>query len=124
MASRICERTYYGGYIQDDWRLLPNFTINFGIRYEFARSPVEINNHSLFFSPELQQVVLAGQGVRPDIVDPDYNNWAPRFGFNWTPKFAQELRGARRLRRLLRHRQLQRGAVQGERARRSSRRRR
>jgi hypothetical protein len=81
--------TFYGGYIQDDWRMLPNFSINLGIRYEFARSPVEINNRSLFFSPELRRVVLAGQGVRPDIVDPDYNNWAPRFGFNWNPKFIQ-----------------------------------
>ncbi len=79
--------TFYGVYLQDDWRIRPNFTINFGLRYEFARSPVEINNHSLFFSTELRKVVLAGQGVRPDIVDPDYNNWAPRFGFNWNPKF-------------------------------------
>ena len=30
-------------------------------------------------------MVLAGQGVRPDIVDPDYNNFAPRFGFTWRP---------------------------------------
>lgn len=80
---------FYGAYIQDDWRLASNFTINLGIRYEFARSPVEINNHSLFFSPELRQVVLAGHGVRPDIVDPDFNNWAPRFGFNWTPKIVR-----------------------------------
>lgn len=78
---------FYGAYIQDDWRLAPNFTINIGIRYEFARSPVEINNRSLFFSTEQRRVILAGQGVRPDIVDPDYNNWAPRFGFNWSPKF-------------------------------------
>jgi hypothetical protein len=79
--------TFYGFYLQDDWRILPNFTINVGLRYEFARSPVEINNHSLFFSTDLRRVVLAGQGVRPDIVDPDFNNWAPRFGFNWNPKF-------------------------------------
>ena len=81
--------TFYGAYIQDDIRLFSNFTINIGIRYEFARSPVEINNHSLFFSPEWGKVILAGQGVRPDIVDPDYNNWAPRFGFTWNPKFAK-----------------------------------
>ena len=80
---------FYGAYIQDDWRILPNFTINIGMRYEFARSPVEINNHSLFFNTALRKVVLAGQGVRPDIVDPDYNNWAPRFGFNWSPKFVK-----------------------------------
>jgi hypothetical protein len=81
--------TFYGVYIQDDWRILPNFTINIGIRYEFAASPREIQNRSLFFSTELRRVVLAGQGVRPEIVDPDYNNWAPRFGFNWNPKFAR-----------------------------------
>jgi len=81
--------TYYGAYLKDDWRILPNFTINIGLRYEFARSPVEINNHSLFFDTALRRVVLAGQGVRPDIVDPDYNNWAPRFGFNWSPKFVK-----------------------------------
>ena len=79
--------TFYGAYIQDDWRIRPNFVINFGVRYEFARSPVEIRNRSLFFSTDLRRVVLAGQGVRPDIVDPDYNNWAPRFGFNWNPTF-------------------------------------
>jgi hypothetical protein len=80
---------FYGAYLQDDWRILPNFTINIGLRYEFARSPVEINNRSLFFDTALRRVVLAGQGVRPDIVDPDYNNWAPRFGFNWSPKFVK-----------------------------------
>ena len=31
--------TFYGAYLQDDWRVLPNFTINLGIRYEFAASP-------------------------------------------------------------------------------------
>lgn len=81
--------TFYGAYIQDDWRILPNLTINIGIRYEFAASPREIYNRSLFFSPELRQVVIAGQGVRPEIVDPDYNNFAPRFGFNWNPRFAK-----------------------------------
>jgi hypothetical protein len=83
--------TFYGAYLQDDWRILPNFAINIGLRYEFARSPVEINNHSLFFSTDLRKVVLAGQGVRPDIVDPDYNNWAPRFGFTWNPKYVKNL---------------------------------
>jgi hypothetical protein len=83
--------TFYGAYIQDDWRIRPNLTLNLGIRYEFARSPVEINNRSLFFSTDVRRVVLAGQGVRPDIVDPDYNNWAPRIGLNWNPTFVKNL---------------------------------
>jgi outer membrane receptor protein involved in Fe transport len=77
--------TYWAGYLQDDWRIAPNLTVNYGLRYEFARSPVERDNKSLVFAPELGRILLAGQEVRPDIVDPDWNNFAPRLGFTWRP---------------------------------------
>jgi outer membrane receptor protein involved in Fe transport len=75
--------TYWAGYVQDDWRIGPNLTLNYGLRYEFARSPIERDNKSLVFAPELGRILLAGQGVRPEIVDPDYTNFAPRLGFTW-----------------------------------------
>ena len=77
--------TYWAGYLQDDWRVFRNMTLNYGLRYEFARSPVERDNKSLVFAPELGRILVAGQGVRPDIVDPDWNNFAPRLGFTWQP---------------------------------------
>lgn len=77
--------TYWGGYLQDDWRLRSNVTLNYGLRYEFARSPVERDNKSLVFAPDVGRILVAGEGVRPDIVDPDWNNFAPRLGFTWQP---------------------------------------
>jgi outer membrane receptor protein involved in Fe transport len=77
--------TYWGAYVQDDWRIRPNLTLNYGLRYEFARSPVERDNKSLVFAPDQGRILLAGDGVRPDIVDPDWNNFAPRLGFTWQP---------------------------------------
>jgi hypothetical protein len=88
-GSQDMRSNYYGIYLQDDWRLATNFTINVGLRYEFARSPVEIRNKSLYFNPEQARIILAGQGVRPDIVDPDFNNFAPRFGFTWSPRIVK-----------------------------------
>jgi Carboxypeptidase regulatory-like domain len=82
--------TYWAGYIQDDWHIVPSFTLNIGIRYEFSRPPYERNDKSLYFNPELGRILLAGQGVRREIVDPDWNNWAPRIGFAYRPGFLRD----------------------------------
>ncbi|MBO0723808.1 MAG: TonB-dependent receptor, partial [Blastocatellia bacterium] len=82
--------TYWAGYVQDDWHIVPNFTLNIGVRYEFSRPPRERDNKSLYFSPEQGRIILAGQGVRPEIVDPDWNNWAPRIGFAYRPSFLRD----------------------------------
>ncbi|MCU1258498.1 MAG: TonB-dependent receptor, partial [Bryobacterales bacterium] len=84
-SSQKMRTTYYAGYLQDDWRVTPTLNLNLGIRYEYAGSPVEQRGKALVFSPELGTIVYANKGVRPSIVDPDYNNFAPRVGFAWRP---------------------------------------
>ena len=51
-------------FVQDDWRVNADLTLNLGLRYEFVTAPFG------FFS-----------NAKPDI-----NNFAPRLGFAWNPK--------------------------------------
>jgi Carboxypeptidase regulatory-like domain/TonB dependent receptor len=88
-SSQHLVTTYWGGYLEDNWKVTRNLTLNLGLRYEFAASPREEHNRSLYFDTNLLRTVVAGQGVRPQIVDPDYNNFAPRFGFAYQPAFAK-----------------------------------
>jgi len=39
-------RSYYGGYVQDDWRVTPKLTLNLGARYEYIGLPNETNGRA------------------------------------------------------------------------------
>jgi hypothetical protein len=79
-SSQNMVTNYYGGYLSDNWRILPKLTVNLGLRYEFSASPREVSGRAEFFDTATAKEVIAGNGVRPEIVDPDYNNFAPRLG--------------------------------------------
>jgi len=88
-------------FLQDDWRLRGNLTVNFGLRYEYFSPFLETNNQiaNLDLAPNLLACaglqiacvtrVLPGQsgpfnGEFPaTLVRPDRNNFAPRLGIAW-----------------------------------------
>lgn len=84
-------------YAQDDWRVLPNLSLNLGVRYEYNGPYVETQNQianlDVNFTPQavLGYLVLPGQsgpffGNYPDaLVRPSKNDWAPRIGLAWKP---------------------------------------
>ena len=84
-------------FAQDDWRVTKNFTLNFGLRYEYNTPPKEAAgkiestfNASLpSFLTGLRQFIDG----RTSIYDGDRNNFAPRIGFAYSPTSKTVIRG-------------------------------
>ena len=76
-------------YVQDDIKLMPNLTLNAGLRYELATPQYEANNKLANFSPSTNTLIQASNGsiYNRALVNMPLNNIAPRFGFaySYTP---------------------------------------
>ncbi|HKZ78921.1 MAG TPA: TonB-dependent receptor [Pyrinomonadaceae bacterium] len=86
---------YY--FVQDDWKVRPNLTLNLGIRYEYTGQPInDLNDLTVAresgSSPLFNTSVPIADRVVPRLKN-DKNNFAPRFGFAWTPRFWKSLLG-------------------------------
>ena len=84
------------GYLQDDWRVRPDLTLNLGVRYEFATPQWEADNKLTNFDPATNTLIQARDGSIYDraLVRPDRNNWAPRLGVAYTINDRTVLRSA------------------------------
>jgi hypothetical protein len=82
-------------FIQDDWHIAQNLTLNLGIRWDFYQPYTEINNNLSNFDTNIGKLVVAGQnGVNKyGNIQPDYTNFAPRVGFAYTPAPKTVVRG-------------------------------
>jgi hypothetical protein len=64
-------------YLQDDFRITPDLTVNLGLRYEANGAPLG------FFGATDPESLGA---MVPGLVEDDRNNWAPRVGFAYSPR--------------------------------------
>jgi outer membrane receptor protein involved in Fe transport len=71
-------------FVQDDFRVTPNLTLNLGLRYETANYPFG------FFGATDAQSLAA---LVPGPAQRDNNNWAPAIGFNYSPRSTDGLSG-------------------------------
>lgn len=80
-AYRGIRNTLFGFYVQDDWKVRSNLTLNLGLRYEFLTGPDEVNG-------KLANVRNVLTDAEPTVGGPFFENnslkdFAPRVGFAW-----------------------------------------
>jgi hypothetical protein len=84
-AQRYFRTGDYGFFVQDDWKLRPNLTVNLGLRYEIFTPLTEKEDritNLVFPAGELDQATVS---IQDKLFDTDYNNFSPRIGFAWNP---------------------------------------
>ena len=85
---------YFGLYGQDSWRIKPNLTFNYGLRYDVSSPWYEKYNEIQTMIPGEQSVVFPGSpvgwvfpgdpGVPRSLAPTRWNNFAPRLGLAYS----------------------------------------
>jgi hypothetical protein len=81
------QQTYYIFFGQDEWRLRPNVTLNFGLRYEYYSPLREDRNKVVFFDIPSGNIIPKYTG---DWYGSSKLNFAPRLGLTWSPERANQ----------------------------------
>lgn len=96
-ADKYLRQTVYDAYFADDWRALPNLTINAGARWEYGAPMTELHGRivNLDVAPGFAAVApvlgnnpvgpLTGEHYSSSLVRPDRLGVEPRIGISWRP---------------------------------------
>lgn len=88
-------------FVQDDYKVRPNLTVNLGLRYEVQPGWKEAQNRVGDFDPaifnqgsnSLGAIWYAGNGGRTSVEATQYDLVQPRLGFAWSPAAHWVVRG-------------------------------
>jgi len=92
LSPRNLRQNIFAAYLQDDWHLRPNLTLNLGLRYEMSTVPTETNGKIANLRnladplPVCGTMVAGGcSGTGAFFDNPTTKNFEPRVGFAWDP---------------------------------------
>jgi hypothetical protein len=83
-------------FAQDDWKITPRLTLNFGLRWDVQQAPTDPQDKEATFKLGVQSTVLPATvpkgllvvgdpGVGRGIVSTPLTHFSPRLGFAWDP---------------------------------------
>jgi hypothetical protein len=95
VTGRTGQRQWRSAFFaQDDYKIMPNLTLNIGLRYEFDQPIFEVNNKEANLNLTTGAIEYAGQdGNSRSLYDPTYTNFMPRIGFAYQVKPRLVVRG-------------------------------
>jgi hypothetical protein len=77
----LAKQDYYIGYAQDEWKIRPSLTLNYGLRYEFYTPLKEASNRQIYF--DITTGVLRDSSGDP--YHTSKSNFGPRIAVTWSP---------------------------------------
>jgi len=92
-SNRFLDYNTLAFYGTDTWRIRPNLSLNFGLRWEYIGPLTERNGLGLMprdtslnvLNDPLAVLDFAGKGTGRDFLARDLDNFAPNFSFAWDP---------------------------------------
>jgi hypothetical protein len=93
LSPRNLRQNIFAAYLQDDWHLRPNLTVNLGLRYEMSTVPTESNGKIANLRNLADPLPVCGRvpasggcsGSGAFFDNPTTKNFEPRVGFAWDP---------------------------------------
>ena len=73
-----------GFFVQDNYKVRPNLTLELGLRYDWNMTPTERFNRFIVFDPATGSLVRVGSGV-DEVYHENNKNFQPRVGIAWDP---------------------------------------
>jgi outer membrane receptor protein involved in Fe transport len=83
----------YSLFVQDDYKISSDLTLNLGLRWQYDQSFRELHDGLAFFNPYTAEWEQFGVNAPERSFDPSLKQFAPRVGFAWNPMATVVVRG-------------------------------